>query len=217
MHIFISLYFSNLLSLCLLLTTLSCSSQANWLSTPQDENSGGTSPLSSPNGVFADPNIPNPSVHPHGNTAYSLLDSPDFPVGLLPDEEAVTNGQIASSETSSGVPNPNNAADPQSMAFQEGDSGANLFPWNLIRPLDGFKLWNHLHRPGDEIPLPTITNDYPSPQAGRYNDNERLADPKYPECDGGKHAMCCSVAAPMQPLAAHNLHKRRRCFLCMVP
>lgn len=216
MHIFSSLYFSHLLSLCLLLTILSSSSQANWLSTPQDENSGGTSPLSPPNGAFANPNIPNPSVRPHDNIAYSL-DSPDFSVGLVPNEEAVTNGQIASSETSSGVPNPINAVDGQGMAFREGDGGVNLFPWNLIRALDGFKLWIDLPSLVDEIPLPTIANDYPSTQGGRYNDNERLADPKYPDCDGGKHAMCCSVSAPMQPLAAHNLHKRRRCFLCMVP
>lgn len=205
-----------LLSLCLLLTTLSFSSQADWLSTPQDNNPGGTSQFSSPNGAFADPNTPNPSIPPHDSIAYSL-DSPDFPVGLVINEEAVTNSQIASSETSPGVPNSINTAGRQGMAFREGDDGVNLFPWNLIPALDGFKPWIDLPSIFDGIPLPTIASDYPSPQAGRYNDNERLADPKYPECEGGKHAMCCSVPAPMQPLAAHNLHKRRRCYLCMVP
>lgn len=180
-----------LLSLCLLSTTFSFSSQAaDWFPDPQDENPGGKPQFSSPNGAFA---------------------SPDSPLGLLPNQEAATNGQIAGSETFSKVIN---AADRQDIAFQEGDGGVNFFPWNLIPALDGD--WIELPSLFDGTPLPTIDSDYPSPQAGRYDDNERLTDPKTPNCDGGKIAMCCSVPAPMQPLAAHNVHKRRRCYLCMV-
>lgn len=203
-------------SLYLLLTTLSFSSPADWFSNPQDENPGGISLHSSPNGAFADPNTLDPSNSLHDSISY-LLASPDSPVGLVPDEEAVINGQIASSETSSAVPNPINAADRQDMAFLEGDGEINLFPWNLIPALSGDKPWIDLPNRFDGTPSPALAGDYPSPQAGRYDDNERLVDPKNPDCDGGKHAMCCSVPAPMQPLAAHNLHKRRRCYLCMVP
>lgn len=197
-------------SLCLLLIALSFSSQADWLSTPQD------SQLSSPKDEFADQNTPNPSISLDDGIAYSF-DSPDFPVNVVPNKEAVTNGQTASSESSSGVPNTINAADQQSMALREEEGGVNLFPWNLLPALDGFQRWIDLPSILDGIPSRTMGIDYPSPQAGRFNDNERLADPKYPECDGGKYAMCCSVSAPMQPLAAHNIHKRRRCFLCMLP
>lgn len=203
-------------SLCLFLTALSFPSQADWLSTPQDKNSGSTSLLSSPKDELADQNTPDPSIPLHDSITYSF-DSPDFPVDLVPNKEAVTNGQIAGSETSSGVPNTINAADQQGVALREENGGVNLFPWNLLPALDGFQRWIDLPSIFDGLPSPTMGSDYPSPQAGRFNDNERLADPKYPECDGGKYAMCCSVSAPMQPLAAHNIHKRRRCFLCMVP
>lgn len=203
-----------LLSLCPLLTTLSFSSQADWFSNPQDENPGDTSLFSSPSGAFADPNTLNPSII-HQDSNANLLASPDSPVGLLPNGEAATNGQIASLKTSSGATNPISAADRQDMVLREGDGGVNLFPWNLIPALGGDKPWIDIPSFFDETPLPN--SDYPSPQAGRYDDNKRLADPKNPDCDGGKYAMCCSVPAPMQPLAAHNLHKRRRCYLCMVP
>lgn len=205
-----------LLSLCPLLTTPSFSSQSDWFSNTRDENQGDVSLFSSPNGAFADSNTLSPSITPHDNTAY-LSASPDSQFGLVPNEEAATNGQIASSETPSGVPNPISVADRQNIAFQEGDRGVDLFPWNLIPALGGDKSWIDLPSLIDGTPLPTIPSEDPSPQAGRYDDNERLADPKNPDCDGGKHAMCCSVPAPMQPLAAHNIHKRRRCYLCMVP
>lgn len=196
----------SLLSFLLLLTTISFSSQVEWVSIPQDENSA--------NGVFADINALDPSINPHDSTDF--LSAPDFPIGLLPNEGA-TNGQIYSSETSPGVSNPTSAVDGQDIAFQEGDSGVDIFPWNVIPTLGGDKPWIDLPSLFDGKPMPTIPNDYPSPQAGRHDDNERLADPRNPDCDGGKHAMCCSVPAPMQPLAVKNLHKRRRCYACMVP
>ena len=204
----------SLLSHFLLLTTISFSSQVDWISTPQDEKPADTSLLSSENSAFADASTLNPSVSPDDSTTF--LGAPHSPIGLLPNEGA-TNGQIASSETSPGVLNPINALDQQDMAFGDGDSGVGIFPWNQIPALGGDKPWIDLPSLLDGKPMPTIPNDYPSPQAGRYDDNERLADPRNPDCDGGKRAMCCSVRAPMQSLALHNLHKRRRCYTCMVP
>lgn len=209
-----SMFKMSLLSIFLLLTNMSFASQVDLVSIPQGEKSSDTSTFSSANGAFADTNTFDTSTNPHDSTAF--LDTSDSPIGLLPNERA-TNGQTASLETSPGVPNPINAVGGQDMAFQEGDSGVGIFPWNLIPTLGGDKPWIDLPSLFDGKPMPTIPNDYPSPQAGRYDDNERLADPRNPDCDGGKHAMCCSVPAPMQPLAVKNLHKRRRCYACMVP
>lgn len=201
----------SLFSFFFLLTTISCSSQVDWVSTPQDDLPADSSSSSSAKSAFADANTPDPSITPHDITAFS--GAPDSPVALLPNEGA-TNGQIASSETSPGVPNPINAVDRQDVAFQEGDSGVAIFPWNVIPVLGGDKPLIDLPSLFDGKPMPTIPKDNSSPQAERYDDNERLADPSNPDCDGAKYAMCCSVSAPMQPLAVKNLHKRRRCYAC---
>lgn len=201
----------SLFSFFFLLTTISFSSQVDWVPTPQDDLPADSSLFSSAESAFADANTPDPSITPLDITAFS--GEPDSTVGLLPNEGA-TNGQIASSETSPGVSNPINALYRQDVAFQEGDSGVTIFPWNIIPVLGGDKPWIDLPNLFDEKPMPTIPKDNPSPQAERYDDDERLADPSNPECDIGKYAMCCSVSAPMQPLAVKNLHKRRRCYAC---
>ena len=201
----------SLFSFFIFLTTISFSSQVDWVSTPQEDLPADSSLFSSAVSAFADANTPDPSITPHDITA--SLGALDSPVGLLPNKGA-TNGQIASSETSPGGPNPINAVYRQDVAFQEGDSGVTIFPWNIIPVLGGDKPWIDLPSLFDEKPMPIIPKDNSSPQAERYDDNERLADPSNPDCDGGKYAMCCSVSAPMHPLAVKNLHKRRRCYAC---
>lgn len=193
------------------LTTISFSSQVDWVSTPQEDLPADSSLFSSAQSAFADANTPDLSITPHDIPA--SLGAPHSPVGLLPNKGA-TNGQIASSETSPGGLDPIDAVYRQDVAFQEGDGGETVFPWNIIPVLGGDKPWIDLPSLFDENPMPIIPKDKSSPQAERYDNNERLADPSNPDCDGGKYAMCCSVSAPMRPLAVKNLHKRRRCYAC---
>lgn len=96
------------------------------------------------------------------------------------------------------------------QALTDGDSPLPAIPFSDI-------LHNIFKAPSFDTPgdLPDI--DKVPGQQPLYDPEERMADPKRPDCEDGTYAMCCSLGPPRLARttpAAQILHRKRMCQIC---
>lgn len=128
-------------------------------------------------------------------------------------ETQITDGPSAASSPSPGTLTEGGPQQQQQVALIGGDEADIGLPWNILPALGGGG-----DAPAIDVPalLEIFNPKIPQPQYPiRYNDKERLEDPREPDCDDGTTAFCCNIGPPDPADFAKNAHKRRDCRSCM--
>lgn len=154
--------------------------------------------------------LDNPNTSSTSSDTTFSIDSSNHPSpALSPSGEANPETQT---DGSSASPSPGTLTEGQQQQVALiGDETGVGFPFNILPALGG-------DAPAIDLPalLEIFNPKIPQPQYPiRYNDKERLQDPKKPDCDDGTAPFCCSMGPPDPAGYAKNAHKRRDCRSCM--
>lgn len=157
------------------------------------------------------------------NTAFSEdqdterpQDSSIPPFGHLNPLHLAQNGQVASTESGNidnvDSNNPTSSRKSADQALIDGDSPLPAIPFSDIIH-DIFKA------PTFDTPRDLPDIDKAPGQQPLYDPEERVANPKRPDCEDGTYAMCCSLGPPRMARstpAAQVVHRKRMCEICML-
>lgn len=148
---------------------------------------------------------------PSSDTIFSTDSSNDHPSPPLSPHNGEVNPETQT-DGSSASPSPGTLTEGQQQQVALiGDETGVGFPLNILPALGG-------DAPAIDLPalLEIFNPKIPQPQYPiRYNDKERLEDPKTPDCDDGTTPFCCNIGPPDPAGSAKNAHKRRDCRSCM--
>lgn len=132
------------------------------------------------------------------------------PPNLAQNEQAtsIKSGDKANVESNI----PTSSGQSADQALIDGDSPLPAIPFSDI-------LHNIFQPPSFDTPGDLRDIDKAPGQQPLHDPEERVADPKKPDCEDGTYAMCCSLGPPRLPSttpAAQVIHRRRMCEICML-
>lgn len=126
------------------------------------------------------------------------------------------NGQVASTESGNianvDSNNPTLIRPSADQALIDGDSPLSPIPFSDI-------IHNIFKAPTSDTPRDLPDLDKAPGQGPRYDPEERVANPRSPDCEDGTYAMCCSLGPPRMAKstpAAQVVHRKRMCKICML-
>lgn len=212
------------------LNPLSENSGRTALSPSTLDNPFGTQPVKAGDSFFAHAPITSQpdttsadNLHPDFDTINSAFDFSDaFPYNVASDgtgagpPHLAQNKQVAS--TKSGNRANVDSSDATSsiqnadQALIDGDSPLPAIPFSDM-------IHDIFNAPNFDTPRELRDIDKAPGQQPLYDPEERVANPRRPDCEDGTYAMCCSLGPPRMAKstpATQVVHRRRMCNMCML-